>query len=84
MGSGRNSSSSTLSIMSSLPTRMKMIQLQKKGLNWPQHYSHCYHYKSMGNFSRRSREVHSPWSDLAEFRTNPYSNTFSKYLSVLE
>ena len=38
--------------MSSLPVRMKMIQLKMNGLEWSQHFSH---YKSMGSFSRCSR-----------------------------
>ena len=55
------SNSSKLSCMSSLPARMKKIQLKMKVLDCSQDISH---YKSMGIFSRRSRAansaVHSP------------------------
>ena len=47
VGSGRNSNSSKLLCMFSLPARMKMIQSKMKGLEWSQHYSH---HKSMGIF----------------------------------
>ena len=49
---GRNSNSSKLSCMSSLPARMKMIESKMKELECSQDFSH---YKSMGFFSRRSR-----------------------------
>ena len=53
--SGKNSNSSKLSCMSSLPARMKMIESKIKELEWSQHFSH---YKS-GDFSRRSRAANS-------------------------
>ena len=43
----RNLNSSKLSCMSSLPTRMRMIELKMKELECSQDYSH---YKSMGIF----------------------------------
>ena len=43
----RNSNSSKLSCMSSLPARLKMIQSKMKELEWSQHFSH---YKSSGIF----------------------------------
>ena len=54
--SGRNLNSSKLSCMSSLPARMRIIELQIKELECSQDFSH---YKSMGIFSRRSRAVNS-------------------------
>ena len=54
--SGRNFNSSKLSCMSSLPARMRMIESKMKELECSQDYSH---YKSMGNFSRRSRAANS-------------------------
>ena len=45
--SGRNWTSSKLSCMSLLPTRMKMIHTKMKKLEWSQHFSH---YMSMGTF----------------------------------
>ena len=45
--SGRNLNSSKLSCMSSLPSRMRMIDLKMKELDCSQDYSH---YKSMGFF----------------------------------
>ena len=45
--SGRNSNSSKLSCMSSIPARMKKIQLKMKALECSQDF---YHYKSMGIF----------------------------------
>ena len=45
--SGRNFNSSKLSCMSSLPARMRMIDLKMKELEWSQDF---YHYKSMGIF----------------------------------
>ena len=47
MGSCRNSNSSKLSCMSSLPARMKKIQLKMKALECSQDFSD---YKSMGIF----------------------------------
>ena len=44
----RNSNSSKLSCMSSIPARMKKIQLKMKALDCSQDFSH---YKSMGIFS---------------------------------
>ena len=45
--SGRNLNSSKLSCVSSLPARMRMIELKMKELECSQNYSH---YKSMGIF----------------------------------
>ena len=45
--SGRNLNSSKLSCMSSLPVRMRMIELKMKELECSQDFSH---YKSMGIF----------------------------------
>ena len=45
--SGRNSNSSKLSCMSSLPARMRMIESKMKELECSQDFSH---YKSMGVF----------------------------------
>ena len=45
--SGRNWNSSKLACMSSLPTRMKLINTKIKELEWSQDFSH---YKSMGIF----------------------------------
>ena len=41
VGSGRNSNSSKLLRMSSLPARMKKIRSKLKALDWPKHFSHC-------------------------------------------
>ena len=38
--SGRNRNSSKLSCMSSLPTRMKLINTKMKELEWSQNFSH--------------------------------------------
>ena len=46
--SGRNLNSSKLSCMSSLPSRMRMIESKMKELECSQDFSH---YKSMGIFS---------------------------------
>ena len=54
--SGRNLNLSKLSCMSSLPARMRMIDLKMKELECSQDFSH---YKSMGIFSRRSRAANS-------------------------
>ena len=54
--SGRKLNSSKLSSMSSLPARMRMIDSKMKELECSQDFSH---YKSMGNFSRRSRAANS-------------------------
>ena len=52
--------------MSSIPARMKKIQLKMKTLECSQDFSH---YKSIGDFSRRSRAANSAvlgpiWPDL--------------------
>ena len=54
--SGRNLNSSKLSCMSSLPARMRMIDSKMKELECSQDFSH---YKSYGDFSRRSRAANS-------------------------
>ena len=51
-----NSNSSKLSCMSSIPARMKKIQLKMKPLECSQDFPR---YKSMGIFSRRSRAANS-------------------------
>ena len=56
MVSGRNSNSSKLLCMSSLPARMRMIESKMKELECSRYFSH---YKSMGIFSRRSRAANS-------------------------
>ena len=45
--SGRNRNTSKLSCISSLPTRVKLINAKMKELEWSQDFSH---YKSMGIF----------------------------------
>ena len=77
----RNSNSSKLSCMSSLPARMRMIDSKMKELEWSQDFSH---YKSMGIFQIAQGQLtdRSPWSDLAEFRTRPRSYGCSRYLQV--
>ena len=62
----RNSKSSKLSCMSSLPARMKKIKLKMKVLDFSQDFSH---YMSMWIFSRRlmaaKSAVHDPiWSNF--------------------
>ena len=52
----RNSNSSKLSCMSSLPARMKKTQSKMKALECSQDFSH---YKSMGIYSIRSRAANS-------------------------
>ena len=52
--SGRNSNSSKLLCMSSLPARMKKIQSKMKSLERPHHFSH---YKSMGIFPDTQGQV---------------------------
>ena len=52
----RNLNSSKLSCMSSLPSRMRMIDSKMKELECSQDFSH---YKSYGDFSRRSRAANS-------------------------
>ena len=54
--SGRILNSSKLSCISSLSAKMKMIQSKMNELEWSQHFSN---YKSIGNFSRRSRAANS-------------------------
>ena len=54
--SGRNLNSSKLSCMSSLPARMRIIDSKMKELECSQDFSH---YKSMRDFSRRSRAANS-------------------------
>ena len=50
----RNSNSSKLSCMSSIPARMKKIQLKMKALECSQDFSH---YKSMGIFPDAQRQL---------------------------
>ena len=54
--SGRNLDSLKLSCVSSLPARMRMIDLKMKELECSQDFSH---YNSMGDFSRRTRADNS-------------------------
>ena len=62
----RNSNSSKLSCMSSLPARMRLIKSKMKELECSQDFSH---YKSMGIFQDAQGQL-TPQS-LAEFRTPP-------------
>ena len=55
--SGRNSNSSKLSCMSSLPARMRMIESKMKELECSQDYSH---YKSMGIFPDAQGQLLGP------------------------
>ena len=78
--SGRNLNSSKLSYMSSLPARMGMIDSKMKELECSQDFSH---YKCMRIFpDAQGQLTHSPWSDLAEFRTRPRCYGCSCYLQV--
>ena len=52
--SGRNLNSSKLSCMSSLPARMRMIDVKMKELEWSQDFSH---YKSMGIFQNAQGQL---------------------------
>ena len=55
--------------MSSIPARMKKIQLKMKALECSQGFSH---YKSIGIFPDAQGQLTlSPWSGLTEFRTRP-------------
>ena len=54
MGSGQNLNSLKFLCMSSLPARMKMIQLKIKGLGWSQIFSH---YKYMEIFPDPQRQL---------------------------
>ena len=62
--------------MSSLPARMKKIQLKMKALELPHH---CSYYKSMMVFLVSQGQL-TLWSDLANLRTHPRCNGFSCYL----
>ena len=70
--SSRNSNSSELSCMSSLPASMKRIRWKTAEKKWRHHFSHhnpiCYH----GN----------QWLDLAEFQTHQSSCVCYHYLQV--
>ena len=58
-----------LSCMSSIPARMKKIQLKMNALEFSQDFSH---YKSMGIFpDAQGQLTPRSLSDLAEFRTRP-------------
>ena len=52
----QNSNPSKLLWLVLLSARMKKIHLKMKELEWSQYFSH---YKSMGDFSRRSRAANS-------------------------
>ena len=68
MESCQNSKSSQLLWLVLLSARMKKIHPKMKVLEWSQHISH---YKSMGIFpDAQGQLTHSPWSNLAEFRTH--------------
>ena len=67
--SGRNSNSSKLLCMSSLPARMRMIDLKVKELECSQDFSH---YKSMGIFPDAQGQV-TPQSLV---RSGRISNSF--------
>ena len=77
--SGRNLNSFKLPCMSSLPARMRMIESKIKELACSQDFPH---YKSMGIFSDAQGQFHSPWSDLADFRTRPTCYECPHYLQV--
>ena len=65
--SSRNSNSSKLSCMPSLPARLRLIKSKMKELECSQSFSH---YKSVGFFQTlKGSYLRSPWSDLAEFRS---------------
>ena len=70
--SSRNSNSSELSCMSSLPASMKRIRLKTAEKKWRHSFSHhnplCYH----GN----------QWLDLAKFQSHPSSHVCYQYLQV--
>ena len=70
--SSRNSNSSELSFMSSLPASMKRIRLNTAKKKWRHHFSHHYPICCHGN----------QWLDLAEFRTHPSSHVCYQYLQV--
>ena len=78
--SGRNSNSFKLSGMSSLPARMKMIESKMKELEW----SYIFPIISLWEFflTLKGSLLHSPWSDLVEFRTRPKCYKYSCYLQV--
>ena len=59
--SGRNLNSSKLSCMSSLPVRMRMIDLKMKELECSQDFSH---YKSMGIFPVASAVLGPIWPNF--------------------
>ena len=78
--SGRNLNSSKLLCMSSLPARMRMINLKIKELECSQDFSH---YKSMRIFPDAQGQL-TPQSlvRLGEFRTRPRCYGCSRYLQV--
>ena len=60
----RNSNSSKLLWLVSLPARMEMIHPKMKALDW----SHLSHYKSIEIFpDAQGQLTHSPWSGPVEF-----------------
>ena len=66
--------------MSSMPARMKKIQLKMKALECSQDFSH---YKSLGILpDAQGQLTPSPWYDLAEFRTHPRCYGRPRYLQV--
>ena len=78
--SGRNSSSSKLSCMSSLPARMRMIDSKMKELECSQDFSH---YKSMGIFPDAQGQL-TPQSLVRSGRFSNLSEMLwsSRYLQV--
>ena len=67
--SGRNLNLSKLLCMSSLPTRMKMIESKMEELEWSQHF---FHYKSMGIFPNLQGQL----TPQSLFRSDRISNSF--------
>ena len=76
----RNSNSSKLSCMSTLPASMRLIKSKMKELECSQDFSH---YKSMGIFPDAQGQL-TPQSlvRLAEFRTRPRCYGCPRYLQV--
>ena len=65
--------------MSSIPARMKKIQLKMKALDCLQDFSH---YKSMGIFSDAQGQLTRQSLDLAKFRTRPIYYGCPRYPQV--
>ena len=70
--SSRNSNSSELSCISSLPASMKRIRYNTAEKKWRHHFSHHNPICCHGNH----------WLDLAEFQTHPSFHVCYQYLQV--